>query len=74
MATIRNVSPGGLGLIANRQFKRGMFLTVELPTAKGTIPKLVRIAHAAPQPGGVWWIVGGTFASPLTTEEMSSLM
>ncbi|MBY0525269.1 MAG: PilZ domain-containing protein [Gemmataceae bacterium] len=73
-ATIRNVSPDGIGLIANQRFKRGMFITVELPTKKGALAKLMKVTHAAEQPGGVWWVLGGVFASKLTSEEMTSLL
>lgn len=76
LATIRNVSPGGIGLIAGRAFKPGMMLTVELP-GKGSgvaISKLMRVTHAAPQTGSPWWVLGGLFASPLSREEMASLL
>lgn len=81
LAAIRNVSSSGIGLIANgsglaanRQFKRGMFLTVELPSQKGGVAKLLKVTHATAQPGSPWWVLGGTFASPLTGEEMAGLL
>jgi hypothetical protein len=76
LATIRNVSPGGIGLIAGRPFKPGMLLTVELPR-KGqgeTVSKLMKVTHAAPRGGSAWWVLGGLFASPLTRDEIASLL
>ena len=75
LATIRNVSPQGIGLIAARAFKPGMLLTVELPDrSQEGLSKLIRVTHAAPQAGSQWWVLGGLFASPLTREEMASLL
>lgn len=76
LATIRNVSPDGLGLIASRAFKAGMLLTVELPSRdrKEGLSKQLRVTHAAPQTGTPWWVLGGLFASPLSREEMASLL
>jgi len=75
-ATIRNISEDGIGLIADRQFKRNMLLAVELPTKGQTYspPKLFKVTHATAQPGGKWWVFGGTFATRLTPEEMSELL
>jgi len=75
-ATIRNVSDGGLGLIANRPFKPGTLLTVELPTPDGklTKPRLMRVTYARPQPGRQWWVLGGSFVRKLTLEELDSLL
>src|SRR5262249_15537862 len=53
MATVRNITAEGIGLIANRPFKPGMTLTMELPTNPATVnkPIMVRVMHAHPQPG-----------------------
>jgi hypothetical protein len=74
-ATVRNISPGGVGLITGRPFKAGMLLTLEPPTpTAGVKPKLLKVTHAAPQPGNKWWVVGGVFASPLSEEEMAAFL
>ena len=75
-ATIRNVSDGGIGLIANRPFKPGTLLTVELPSPTGqlTKPRLMRVTHSRPQAGRQWWIFGGSFVRKLTLEELDSLL
>jgi len=75
MATIQNISAEGIGLVANRPFKRGMTLTLELPTAGVQTSKsvLITVCHAEAQPGGRFWALGGTFSRPLTKEEVDAL-
>ena len=75
-ATIRNLSEDGIGLIADRQYKPNMLLAVELPTHAGvyTAPKLFKVTHATVQPGGKWYVFGGTFASRLTPDEINSIL
>ena len=77
MVRVRNVSADGVGLIANHPFKKGMLLTIELPTRNpnklGT-PKQIKITHASPQGGAGWWVLGGVFSSRLSQEEMDALL
>ena len=81
MATVLNVSSDGIGLIANRPFKPGMILTVELPVngqgPKRTTARLVRITHGKPHPknrlGNQTWILGGVFVEKLTRMEIERL-
>lgn len=76
MARIRNVSAEGIGLIVDQPIKKGMLLTIELPTKSGqkpSIPKQIKITHVAQQPGTTWWVLGGVFASKLTKEEIDAL-
>jgi hypothetical protein len=75
-ATVRNISARGIGLISNRQFKAGMLLTIELP-GKGqsySQPKLLRVTHSLQQTNSQRWTWGGTFASPLTEEELRLML
>jgi hypothetical protein len=74
-ATIRNVSEKGIGLIANRPFRPGTLVTVELPDRRGNMghPRLLKIMHARAQPGNQWWVVGGTFLSRLTLDEIDAI-
>ncbi len=74
-ATIRNVSDKGIGLIANRPFRRGMLLTVELPDKRGELgkPKLLKVLHARPQPGNQWWVLGGEFLTRLSAAELDGI-
>jgi hypothetical protein len=77
MVRIRNVSADGVGLISNQPFKKGMLLTIELPTKNGQklgTPKQIKITHAAQQGSNGWWILGGVFSSRLTKEEMDALI
>ncbi len=77
LVRIRNVSADGVGLIANHPFKRGMLLTIELPTKAGNklgMPKQIKITHASPQGTNGWYVFGGVFSSRLTKEEMDALL
>lgn len=77
MVRVRNVSADGVGLVASHPFKRGMLLTIELPTRNGQglgIPKQIKITHATQQGASGWWVFGGTFSNRLTKEELDALM
>lgn len=75
MATLQNISAEGIGLVVNRPFKRGMTLTMELPTAgvQTTKAVLITVCHAEAQPDGRHWALGGTFSRPLAKEEVDAL-
>lgn len=75
MATVQNISAEGIGLIANRPFKRGMSLTLELPGSGTQLskPVLVHVCHAEQQQGSKFWALGGTFSRQLTRDEVDSL-
>ena len=76
LATVRNVSGKGIGLIANRPFRQGMVLSVELPGKGGKYGKarLLKVSHARPQAGNKWWVLGGAFYSKLSKEELAGLV
>jgi len=79
LVRVRNVSADGVGLIANHPFKKGMLLTIELPTKNGNgqrfgIPKQIKITHATAQSNNGWWVFGGVFSSRLTKEELEALL
>ena len=76
MATIRNISPRGISLIANRPFRQGMVLSVELPGRRGKYGKarLLKVSHARPQAGNKWWVLGGAFYTKLSKEELAGLV
>ena len=74
---IRNITCQGMGLIVNRPFRCGAFLSVELPMSNGQLlgkPRLLRVTHLRPQPGHRWWVLGGKFVAPLTAEEAAKLV
>ncbi|OAI38798.1 hypothetical protein AYO40_06375 [Planctomycetaceae bacterium SCGC AG-212-D15] len=68
---IRNVSSTGVGLMADRPFKAGSFLTLELPGKK---PALVRVAHTRKQPNQDWWLLGCAFSRKLAPDELEPLV
>lgn len=76
LATIRNVSIRGIGLITERPFKPGTYLTIELPVNGGKLGKarLLKITHLSRQKDSPWWVLGGSFLSRLTPDEYESLV
>jgi hypothetical protein len=73
-ARIRNISMEGIGLLMLRPVEPGTLLAVSLANpAKGFARTvLVRVMHSTPQPGGC--LVGGTFGTPLTYQELTTLV
>jgi hypothetical protein len=67
---VQNVSETGIGLVSDRPFKAGMFLTVELPGSPPQ-PMMLRVVHASKQLRT--WLVGCEFPRRLTTQEMRAL-
>jgi PilZ domain len=69
-----NISMDGIGLLVSRTIKPGTLLTVTLANPARGLTKtvLVRAVHATPQPGGC--MVGGTFTTPLTYQELTALV
>jgi PilZ domain len=72
---IRNVSTDGIGLLLSRQVEPGTLLAVGLANAAKGFARtvLVRVVHVTPQPGGSF-LIGGTFSTPLTYEELRNLV
>ena len=72
--SIQDVSPGGLALNLRRPFVPGTILSVELtPKAAGPRCLVVRVGHATKQTNDRW-IIGCEFTSPLSEEELQSLL
>jgi hypothetical protein len=71
---MKNVSLEGVGLLLSRRVETGTLLavTLENPTKRFVKTVLVRVVYAQPQPGGC--MVGGDFDTPLTYEELTSLV
>lgn len=71
---VRDVSMDGVGLLMTRRVEVGSLLAVGLANpAKGFAKTvLVRVAHATPSGGG--FLVGGSFLTPLTYQEMTTLV
>src|SRR5581483_1846143 len=71
---IHNISMEGIGLLLARQVQPGTLLAVNLANPARGFAKtvLVRVAHATPQHGGC--LIGGTFNTPLTYQELTTLV
>lgn len=73
-ARIRDVSLDGVGLTLTRKVEVGALLAVVLANPGKGFSKtaLVRVAHVTAVPGG--FSIGGTFATPLTYQELTTLV
>jgi hypothetical protein len=73
-AKIRDVSMQGIGLLVSRRVEMGALIAVVLTNkARGfTKTALVRVMHVTPLGSG--FLVGGAFNTPLTYQEMSTLV
>jgi hypothetical protein len=71
---IRDVSMQGVGLLLNRKVEQGALLTIVLENLARGFNKtvLVRVAHVTPL--GSSFLVGCSFVTPLTYQEMSTLV
>jgi hypothetical protein len=71
---IRDVSMQGVGLLVSRRLEPGSLLTVVLANPVRNFSKtvLVRVVHVTAL--GASFLVGGTFVTPLTYQEMSVLV
>jgi hypothetical protein len=67
---VHNVSETGIGLIADRPFKAGMMLSVELPGQPQATMSL-RVVHSSKQPGN--WLIGCAFPRRLSVQEVRAL-
>src|SRR5262249_26230160 len=76
LAKIRNVSPEDISLIFHRTVDTGSLLAVDLidtKTKRLSRTLQVRVIYAVEHPTGDW-ILGGTFASKLTNEELQTFL
>jgi hypothetical protein len=76
LAKIRNISPEGISLILNRPVEAGTMLSVDLIDTKSnrfSRTLQVRVLYSVEHPSGDW-ILGGTFASKLTDEELRTFL
>jgi hypothetical protein len=74
---VRDISPGGVGLLLRHRFRPGTPLTVELRGSTGTLLRAVavRVVHATAVvvEGGHCWLLGCAFDRPLSGEEFRAL-
>ena len=74
-AKIRNVSSGGIGLVANREYAQGSHLYIELHNlAKGSAQMVrAQVKHSTQKEDGSWQI-GCEFLEPLRDAEVHSML
>src|SRR5436190_6506298 len=73
---VRNISPGGISLIVHRPIDAGKILAVELldrTTQRFSATLQVRVVYAIEHPSGDW-IIGGSFTSRLSDDELKTLL
>jgi hypothetical protein len=68
-AVVQDVSPGGVGLLANTPLEPHSLLWLELA---GASPLGARVAHATPQADGTW-LLGCELIDPLDRHELADL-
>jgi len=72
-ARVRNVSRGGLSLVASRQFEPGELLSIELPgttdVESDTVLACIIHVHAS---ADQQWVLGCTFSEELDEEELAA--
>jgi hypothetical protein len=76
LAKIRNISPEGISLILNRPVEPGTVLSVDIidtKTNRFSRTLEVRVIYAVEHPTGDW-IMGGTFGTKLTNEELQNFL
>lgn len=72
---IRNVSMEGIGLLIGKAVEVGTLLVLGITNKAKSFSRvvLVKVVHITPQMGGTY-LVGGTFETPLTYQEFTSLV
>jgi hypothetical protein len=71
---IKDISMSGIGLVVSRRVEPGTLLAILLENPARSFKKLVlvQVIHAVPLTGG--FLLGGTFSTPLTYQELSTLV
>jgi hypothetical protein len=74
LATVRDISGGGVGLILPRGVELGTWLVIELPGAGSGVGQtlLARVVHAKEQDGGAWH-VGCEFERRIDAKSLEAL-
>jgi hypothetical protein len=75
MAALRELSQTGVSLVINRQFEPGSVIALEPIRAASNLTRLIhaRVVHVRSAATG-GWILGCEFTSPLTGEELKTLL
>jgi hypothetical protein len=74
-ATVRDLSINGIGLVLARRFEPGAGLVIEVPGTASDVSEslLARVVHAT-SVGRNLWLLGCTFPSPLSDDELNALL
>jgi hypothetical protein len=74
-ARVKDICPGGIGLVVQRPYQPGTVLVLRIHTHAQNAPGVLfaRVVHVRAHTG-IEWITGCTFASPLDEEEYRALM
>jgi hypothetical protein len=72
---IRDVSTGGIGLLATRRFERGTLLVIEVADEEQTTPSPMvgRVAHVTHLDDGDW-LIGCQFVGPLSDDDVKAVL
>jgi hypothetical protein len=75
LARIQNISVSGVSLVLNRPFEVESSIIVDpIHIRSLAMPSITaRVVHATAQPDGSW-VVGCAFATPLSLEQLESLL
>jgi hypothetical protein len=73
-ATVRDISPEGIGLLLERRFEPGAVLSIDVTDSRDEQSRLLlaRVVHATARPEG-GWLIGCELISPLSDEEVHAL-
>jgi hypothetical protein len=74
-AKVLNISAGGVALVLQRRFEPGTPLVIELSSNAETQGRTLfaSVVHVRSQPRGKW-LVGCTFTSPLSDDELETIL
>lgn len=72
---VQNVSTDGIGLLVTQRVEVGTQLAICVTTGNKGFSRtlLIQVAHVTQQAGGSY-LVGGSFTTPLTYEELTALV
>jgi hypothetical protein len=74
-ARLQNVSTDGVGLLLSKRVEVGATVVIVVTNSARSFSRtlLVNVVHVTPQVGGTF-LVGGTFSTPLTYDELRNLV
>jgi hypothetical protein len=75
LGRVLDVSLTGIGFSTSRRFLEGTVLAIDISDEAGNVSRrlLARVVHARPK-SKMRWIIGCEFASPLSEEDLQSIL